>query len=287
MNKSIIAMAAGMGSRFGGLKQAAKFGPENKTMLDFALEDALAAGFTKAVFVIRRDIEKIFRECLSGKYENKTDVRYVFQDESGQPLPEGRTKPWGTGHAVLACIDEISEPFLAINADDYYGSGVYGQAAEFLQSPNPRRYALAGYRLKNTLSKNGGVSRGICAVDENLKLISIREHTGLSGKTSADGKSFVEDAEGAKFSGDEFTSLNFWAFPKEFMERLGIGFDKFLSKNSRDAKAEYYLPKAVDDAVAEKFAEVAVMPTPERWQGVTYKEDIETVREFLESEGRI
>ena len=117
MNKSIIAMAAGMGSRFGGLKQAAKFGPENKTMLDFALEDALAAGFTKAVFVIRRDIEKIFRECVSGKYENKTDVRYVFQDESGQPLPEGRTKPWGTGHAVLACIDEISEPFLAINAD--------------------------------------------------------------------------------------------------------------------------------------------------------------------------
>ena len=153
-------MAAGMGSRFGGLKQAAKFGPENKTMLDFALEDALAAGFTKAVFVIRRDIEKIFRECVSGKYENKTDVRYVFQDESGQPLPEGRTKPWGTGHAVLACIDEISEPFLAINADDYYGSGVYGQAAEFLQSPNPRSYALAGYRLKNTLSKNGGVSRG-------------------------------------------------------------------------------------------------------------------------------
>ena len=142
MNKSIIAMAAGMGSRFGGLKQAAKFGPENKTMLDFALEEA--------VFVIRRDIEKIFRECVSGKYENKTDVRYVFQDESGQPLPEGRTKPWGTGHAVLACIDEISEPFLAINADDYYGSGVYGQAAEFLQSPNPRSYALAGYRLKNT-----------------------------------------------------------------------------------------------------------------------------------------
>ena len=188
---------------------------------------------------------------------------------------------------MLACIDEISEPFLAINADDYYGSGVYGQAAEFLQSPNPRSYALAGYRLKNTLSKNGGVSRGICAVDENLKLISIREHTGLSGKTSTDGKSFVEDAEGAKFSGDEFTSLNFWAFPKEFMERLGIGFDKFLSKNSRDAKAEYYLPKAVDDAVAEKFAEVAVMPTPERWQGVTYKEDMETVREFLESEGRI
>ena len=109
----------------------------------------------------------------------------------------------------------------------------------------------------------------------------------MSGKTSADGKNFVEDAEGARFSGDEFTSLNFWAFPKEFMERLGIGFDKFLSKNSRDAKAEYYLPKAVDDAVAEKFAEVSVMPTPERWQGVTYKEDMETVREFLESEGRI
>lgn len=175
-------MAAGMGSRFGGLKQAAKFGKSQKTMLDFALEDALEAGFEEFVFVIRRGIEKIFRESVSGKYENLADVRYVFQDESGQPLPAGRSKPWGTGHAVLACADEISGPFLAVNADDYYGRSVYALAANFMDSPDPRRYALAGYRLRNTLSKNGGVSRGICETDGNLRLVSIRECAGAPRK---------------------------------------------------------------------------------------------------------
>ncbi len=287
MKKSLIAMAAGMGSRFGGLKQAAKFGKSQKTMLDFALEDALEAGFGEFVFVIRRDIEKIFRESVSGKYENLADVRYVFQDESGQPLPAGRSKPWGTGHAVLACADEISGPFLAVNADDYYGKSVYAPAANFLDSPDPRRYALAGYRLKNTLSKNGGVSRGICETDENLRLASIRECAGLRERTAAGGTKFVEAEDGEKFSGDEFASLNFWAFPKEFMERLGTDFEKFLSVNSKSEKAEFYLPKAVDGAVAEKFAEAVVMPTDERWQGVTYRADAEEVEKFLESEGRI
>lgn len=280
-------MAAGMGSRFGGLKQAAKFGTSQKTMLDFALEDALSAGFTKAVFVIRRDIEEIFRECVSGKYENETDVRYVFQDEAGEPLPIGRTKPWGTGHAVLACCDEIDEPFLAINADDYYGRGVYTAAAQFMQSPDPRRYALAGYKLKNTLSKNGGVSRGICTADKDMFMTSICEHTGLCAKTSADGAQFVEDSAGEKFGGDEFTSLNFWAFPKEFIERLGTGFDKFLSENSKSEKAEYYLPQAVNSAVAEKFAKALIVPTDERWMGVTYKADVTEVEKFLKAEGRI
>ena len=287
MKKSLIAMAAGMGSRFGGLKQAAKFGKSQKTMLDFALEDALEAGFEEFVFVIRRGIEKIFRESVSGKYENLADVRYVVQDESGQPLPAGRSKPWGTGHAVLACADEISGPFLAVNADDYYGRSVYALAANFMDSPDPHRYALAGYRLKNTLSKNGGVSRGICETDGNLRLVSIRECAGLRERTAADGTKFVESEDGEKFSGGEFVSLNFWAFPKEFMERLGTDFEKFLSVNSKSEKAEFYLPKAVDGAVAEKFAETAVMPTDERWQGVTYRADAGEVEKFLESEGRI
>lgn len=280
-------MAAGMGSRFGGLKQAATFGDSKKTMLDFALEDALASGFEEVVFVIRKDIEEVFRDSVSRKYENLTDVRYVFQDLSGQPLPLGRTKPWGTGHAVLACADEIGGPFLAINADDYYGRETYRKAAEFMKSPDPRLYALAGYKLKNTLSENGGVSRGICATDADSMLVSVCEHTGLTPKTSPDGKFYVEDSAGEKFTGDEYTSINFWIFPKDFMERLGTDFDKFLSENSKSEKAEFYLPKAVNDAVAEKYAKALVIPTNERWQGVTYKADVEIVEKFMKKEGRI
>lgn len=280
-------MAAGMGSRFGGLKQAATFGDSKKTMLDFALEDALASGFEEVVFVIRKDIEEVFRDSVSRKYENLTDVRYVFQDLSGQPLPFGRTKPWGTGHAVLACADEIDGPFLAINADDYYGRETYRKAAEFMKSPDPRLYALAGYKLKNTLSENGGVSRGICATDADSMLVSVCEHTGLTPKTSPDGKFYVEDSAGEKFTGDEYTSINFWIFPKDFMERLGTDFDKFLSENSKSEKAEFYLPKAVNDAVAEKYAKALVIPTNERWQGVTYKADVEIVEKFMKKEGRI
>lgn len=280
-------MAAGMGSRFGGLKQAATFGDSKKTMLDFALEDALASGFEEVVFVIRKDIEEVFRDSVSRKYENLTDVRYVFQDLSGQPLPLGRTKPWGTGHAVLACADEIDGPFLAINADDYYGRETYRKAAEFMKSPDPRLYALAGYKLKNTLSENGGVSRGICATDADSMLVSVCEHTGLTPKTSPDGKFYVEDSAGEKFTGDEYTSINFWIFPKDFMERLGTDFDKFLSENSKSEKAEFYLPKAVNDAVAEKYAKALVIPTNERWQGVTYKADVEIVEKFMKKEGRI
>ena len=287
MKKSVIAMAAGMGSRFGGLKQAATFGDSKKTMLDFALEDALASGFEEVVFVIRKDIEEVFRDSVSRKYENLTDVRYVFQDLSGQPLPLGRTKPWGTGHAVLTCADEIDGPFLAINADDYYGRETYRKAAEFMKSPDPRLYALAGYKLKNTLSENGGVSRGICATDADSMLVSVCEHTGLTPKTSPDGKFYVEDSAGEKFTGDEYTSINFWIFPKDFMERLGTDFDKFLSENSKSEKAEFYLPKAVNDAVAEKYAKALVIPTNERWQGVTYKADVEIVEKFMKKEGRI
>lgn len=283
MSKALIAMAAGMGSRFGGLKQAAKFGKAQKTMLDFAIEDALKAGFDKLAFVIRRDIEKIFRETVSGKYENSVDVRYVFQDESGQKLPEGRTKPWGTGHAVLACANEVNEPFLAINADDYYGRSVYAQTANFLSDTKPNVYALAGYRLKNTLSKNGGVSRGVCEVSDNLQLLSIEEHGGLIATSDNN----VVDANGKIFSGNEFVSLNFWAFPNEFMQKLGADFEEFLSINSKSEKTEFYLPAAVNKAIANNEATAIVMPTDEYWQGVTYREDTATVEEFLSKQGRI
>ncbi len=275
-------MAAGMGSRFGGLKQAAKFGSAEKTMLDFAIEDAINAGFTKIAFVIRKDIEDVFREVVSKKYEDKIDVRYSFQEMCGQKLPEGRTKPWGTGHAVLSMIDNVNEPFLAINADDYYGQKVYATASEFLENTSANRYALAGYRLKNTLSENGTVSRGICKADEELFLTSIKEHGGLK----KDGEKII-DAENNFFTGDEFTSLNFWAFPNNFMQVLGTYFDEFLSENSNSQKAEFYLPAAVDKAVSVGLAKAKILPTDEKWQGVTYKEDVAIVEEFLRQNGRI
>ena len=278
-------MAAGMGSRFGGLKQAAKFGGSQKAMLDFAIEDATAAGAERLVFVIRSDIEKVFREIVSGKYENSFDVRYVFQDKSGQPLPLGRTRPWGTGHAVLACADEITEGFFAVNADDYYGAGVYQPAADFLDASAPDKCALAGYRLKNTLSENGAVSRGICTPDENLNLASIREFTGIEKISDTPLK--IKSAEGEIFGGDEYTSLNFWCFRKDFMDVLGEGFEKFLSENSKSPKAEYYLPSAVACAIKQNRITAKILPTNERWQGVTYQADMPAVEKFLRESGRI
>ena len=282
MKKALIAMAAGMGSRFGGLKQAAKFGDSAKTLLDFAIEDAIQSGFTKLAFVIRKDIEDVFRQLVSGKYEDKIDVRYSFQELCGFRLPEGRTKPWGTGHAVLSMIDQVSEPFLAINADDYYGRSVYKSAADFLDGTDSKTYSLAGYLLENTLSENGGVSRGICAADDSGYLSGIREHTGLVRFRSK-----IVDSSGEEFTGKEYTSLNFWSFPNSFMQLLGTYFEDFLSKNSKDEKAEFYLPAAVDTAIKEKVARVKILPTSEKWQGVTYQGDVAIVENFLRESGRI
>lgn len=271
-----------MGSRFGGLKQAAKFGDSAKTLLDFAIEDAIQSGFTKLAFVIRKDIEDVFRQVVSGKYEDKIDVRYSFQELCGFRLPEGRTKPWGTGHAVLSMIDQVSEPFLAINADDYYGKSVYKSAADFLDGTDSKTYSLAGYMLENTLSENGGVARGICAADDSGYLSGIREHTGLVRFRSK-----IVDSSGEEFTGKEYTSLNFWSFPNSFMQLLGTYFEDFLSKNSKDEKAEFYLPAAVDTAIKEKVARVKILPTSEKWQGVTYQGDVAIVEKFLRESGRI
>lgn len=272
-----------MGSRFGGLKQVCKFGDAKKSMLDLALEDALKCGFDKAVFVIRRDIEKVFREDFSKKYESLLDVRYVFQELSGAPLPLGRSKPWGTGHAVLSCANDVNEPFIAINADDYYGSSVFESVAQFLEKTSPNLYALMGYLLKNTLSENGSVSRGVCKTDTFLNLISISEYSGI--RKDSDGTVIGDD--GAKFSGDEFTSMNFWGFPPEFMQVLGADFDEFLKKNSKDEKAEFYLLSSVDNAVKSKLAQTKVLPTNEKWQGITYREDFDKTESFLREQGRI
>lgn len=279
MKKSIVVMAAGMGSRFGGLKQLNKFGQEKKVLLDYAIEDALSAGFEKIVFVIRKDIEKIFRDEVSQKYENILDVRYAFQELSSLPngyiSPSGRTKPWGTAHAVLVSKDFVKEPFLAINADDYYGKSIYSEMGNFLDE-NEKDFSLAGYKLKNTLSKNGGVSRGVCESDSNGYLKTVIEFSNLEQKENS-----ISSKEGKVFSGEEFVSLNFWGLRPIIFDVIEKYFSEFLDNKINEDKSELYLPYVIDRAIKENLIRAKIIPTNEIWQGVTYREDIESVEEFL------
>ena len=281
MKKALVVMAAGMGSRFGGLKQLGKFGREGKTLLDYAIDDALAAGFSKVVFVIRRDIEALFRAEVSGRYEGRAEVAYAFQELDALPegfvLPAGRAKPWGTGHALLVCRDIVNEPFLAINADDYYGRSVYGIMGGFLDGAQKGVFALAGYRLGNTLSENGGVSRGVCETDADGFLVTVAERLGLC--ETDDG--LVCDLDGRVFCKSTPVSMNFWAFDPSVFGILDEYFRDFLKARAAEPKSEFYLPFAIDRAVAEGRARVRVIPNDEVWKGVTYREDAESVDKFL------
>ena len=280
MKKTLVVMAAGMGSRFGGLKQLNKFGADKKTLLDFAIEDAIDAGFLKLVFVIRKDIEELFRAEVSAKYEGKLEVAFAFQELNSLPqpftCPVERTKPWGTGHAILCCEHLVKEPFLAINADDYYGKSVYKIMGDFLDKAQNGIFALAAYLLKNTLSENGGVSRGVCKSDAQGFLRGVAEHCGLKKNGE-----FVVDESGEKFSPDTLVSMNFWAFTPEIFKILKSYFNEFLSEKLNEPKSEFYLPLAVDKAIKESLAKVMVLPNDELWQGITYKEDISAVEKFL------
>lgn len=281
MKKTLLVMAAGMGSRFGGLKQLNKFGKNQNTLLDFAIEDAMAAGFEQVVFVIRKDIEREFREEVSKKHENKIDISYAFQSLDALPkgfsAPAGRTKPWGTGQAVLVCKDFIKNPFLAINADDYYGKNAYKITGEFLDKNLPDTYALAGYKLGNTLSKNGAVSRGICKTSPDGYLIDIEEHSGIVEK---DAQNAVDEG-GNLFAKSTLVSMNFWAFTPSLFGILQRDFEEFLKLNSQNLKSEFYLPFAVDKSVKAGEVKLKVLPNSELWQGITYKADVETVENFL------
>ena len=271
-------MAAGMGSRFGGLKQAAKFGTPPKTMLDFSIGDAMEAGFEKIVFVIRKDIESAFRESVSAKYEKLADVRYVFQEACGAKLPEGRTKPWGTGHAVLSCIDILDGPFAVINADDYYGPEAFKMIYDYLtthEDDSRYRYTMVGYRLGNTLTENGHVSRGVCTVDSKGYLTGICERSFFV--MSPDGAAYSED-DGQTLipiSPDERVSMNMWGFSASILKELNERFAAFLAKNleTNPLKCEYFLPFVVDELLREGKATVQVRKSMDKWYGVTYKED--------------
>ena len=284
---TLLVLAAGMGSRYGGLKQIDSVGPAGETIIDYSIYDALRAGFGKLVFVIRHDIEQQFKEIVGSRFEKRVPVEYVFQELDKLPpgfsLPAGRTKPWGTAHAILMAEDVIHEPFAAINADDFYGQQAYRLAAEHLQSGTPD-YAMIGFVLRNTLSEFGSVARGICRVDENNLLTTVSELT----KIEPDGtgaKNTDANGEVTKLTGNEPVSMNFWGFTPAVFPALRAAFAAFLEKSGRDPKAECYIPSVVNEWVVSGRARVKVWRTSDPWFGVTYREDrprvVESIRQLI------
>ena len=286
---ALVIMAAGIGSRFGkGIKQLAQVGPSGEIIMDYSIHDALEAGFNKVVFIIRKDIEEEFRSIIGNRIEKITEVEYVYQDindlPEGYTCPADRTKPWGTGHAVLAAKKVITEPFIVINADDYYGKEafvkIHDNLVEEKTAAEKMAICMAGFILENTLSDNGGVTRGVCTLDENKKLVGITETYNIQ-KTPA-GPAAVDEETGAKTPLDSQTlvSMNMWGLTPEFLEVLEKGFVDFLAEvKPGEIKKEYLLPAVVDQLIQENKAEVAVLKTHDTWFGVTYQEDKEKVME--------
>ena len=281
-------MAAGSGSRFGeGIKQLAQMGPNGEIIMDYSIHDAKEAGFNKVVFIIRKDIFKEFEEIIVNRIKEQIDVEYVFQELDDLPegfeVPEGRTKPWGIGQAVLCCKDVVEEPFVIINADDYYGKEAFVKLHDFLVSgENLGReitMGMGGFILKNTLSDNGTVTRGVSVVDENGLLSQVHETTGI--EMGEDGQIKCDSEEVQEWiNPEDKVSMNMWAGYPEFLDFLAEDFKDFLTNvEEGDLKSEYLLPNIVDKLLKEERANVKVLETQDRWFGVTYKEDKETVQE--------
>lgn len=274
---TLVVMAAGIGSRFGGgIKQLTPVGPNGEIIIDYSIHDALEAGFRKVVFIIRKDIEEEFRRVIGDRMEKKCKVEYAFQEKENLPegysVPEGRVKPWGTGQAVLACKGIVKEPFAVINADDYYGKEAFVKIHDYLveHADDRYNYCMAGFILANTLSENGGVTRGVCKVDENGHLVDVDETSDI-----------IKTADGAAIAGSDkpidansHVSMNMWGLTPEFIDILEKGFSEFLDNLSDNPlKAEYLLPIIIDKLIKEKKASVTVLETQDKWFGVTYAED--------------
>ena len=280
MAATLVVLAAGMGSRYGGLKQIDPVGPSGETVLDYAVFDALRTGFTRVVFVIRKDIEEAFRLSVGYKYSGKVQVDYVFQDQND--LPEGcpivveRTKPWGTGHAVWCARHAVKEAFAVINADDFYGRDAFQKLSGFFNTlkndSQISRFALIGFRLKDTLSEYGAVARGVCTSKANT-LISIEETTEILAS---------EVGHGKKLSGDEIVSMNCWGFTPELFGLLETELKQFVKTHGSNPKAEFYLPVTVSDMVRTNLIHVDIHITQSQWFGVTFKEDKPRVQASIE-----
>jgi NDP-sugar pyrophosphorylase family protein len=289
VNSTLLVLAAGMGSRYGGLKQIDPVGPDGETIMDYSIYDAHRAGFNKVVFVIRKDIEQPFRQTIGARFEKRIAVEYVFQEIGklvpANHVPAGRTKPWGTTHAILMAANTIREPFAVINSDDFYGAESYQKLASHLQSGTPD-YAMVGFVLRHTLSDFGAVARGLCQVDEHGYLKEIVE---LKGIERDGGHAINTDGEGraTRLTGDETVSMNMWGFTPDVFGKLDERFQDFLKLKGADLKAECYIPSTVNELISSGKARVRVLRSGEPWFGVTYREDrqraVDSIRRLVES----
>ena len=284
---TLVVLATGMGSRYGGLKQLDPMGPNGETIMDYSVFDAVRAGFNRVVFVIRRDFEAEFKERVGKKYEKLLKVDYAFQQLDDLPdgftVPEGREKPWGTGHALLAARHILDTPFAVINADDFYGADSYRQLAGYLSNPpqsNLVRGVIATFILSNTLSENGSVARGICSVDNDGYLRKVTEFTKIV-KTSSGAADQTDPENPTSFTGNEQVSMNSWGFMPEFIGKLQDLLIEFLKERGTELKSEFYLPGAVDTLISRNEAMISARNSRDSWFGVTYREDRPMVQESL------
>ena len=284
---TLLVLAAGMGSRYGGLKQMDPMGPNGETILDYSVFDAIRAGFGKVVFVIREDFAEAFKEGVGARFSDRIEIDYAFQKLDDLPegfsLPADREKPWGTAHAVRAAREVINEPFAVVNADDFYGANAYQTAADFLKTlPNDSTdYAIVGYYLVNTLSDHGGVNRGICTANEDGLLTNVEEVIDISRKEGGviSGTDLSDQAR--EVNEQDIVSMNFWCFSPAYFEQTEKHFADFLAEHLNTPKSECYIPTVVDDFVAKREATCKVLPTSSNWFGVTYPDDKPMVVEAI------
>ena len=289
---TLVIMAAGLGSRFGGCKQMTPVDDAGQVIIDYSIYDALRAGFDKVVCVIKPEMEADFRAAIGDRIARKVELVYAYQTidrlPEGFKVPEGRVKPWGTAHAVLCAADQIEGNFAAINADDYYGPSAFEAAYHFLSQPRaPHMHAMVGYRIENTLTENGYVSRGICEVDEGGMLRSITERVHIEPRSG--GAAYLEEGAPEVFiPAGTLVSMNLWAFGHDILDQIRTRFVDFLNTRAREnpLKAEYYLPSVPDALIREGIGQVRVLDTPERWYGVTYHDDLPAVQAAMDLKRR-
>jgi hypothetical protein len=278
MKPTLVVMAAGVGSRYGGLKQIDPVGPNGEIILDYSVYDAVRAGFGKVVFIIRRDIEKDFKAIIGSHFTGRVNVDYVFQELNDLPagfgVPEGRSKPWGTAHAVRSCRNAVKEPFGVINADDLYGAQSYKFLADYLSklSPSDNEYAMVGFKISNTLSDHGHVTRGICEVDDRGMLKTVVERFKIE-KTAGGARYQDEKEQWVPLNGDAIASMNMWGFTPTLFGYLEQKLPIFLKGAANNLKAEFLMPSVVDELIKARKISLKVLDTPAKWLGITYKED--------------
>ena len=283
MKPTLLILAAGIGSRYGGLKQADSVGPAGEAIIEYSIFDAIRAGFGKVVIVIRKSIEQDFKEKFAGKFDDKIKVEYAFQEldspiEGISKFPE-RKKPWGTGHAMLVAKDLIKEPFLVINADDFYGFSAFQKMADFLTNRcTPTHSGMVGYLLKNTLSENGSVSRGVCEVNEKGHLTAVTERTKINRDEKDEQIYYHEEDNQVHLSDNTIVSMNFWGFHPSVFDLTRKMFVDFVKSNQDNSTAEFYIPKIANTLIEQKMADLTVMTTRDQWYGITYQEDKQTVQ---------